>query len=434
MNTSPHAQKTFMAFVLLPIMAACTAVAPPASPAVTVTSPPPTATPLPTLTPPQIAPVGTPVRFTPPPPSPSPQRLWAETLPDPNTAQWVPVVQDLNQPTAVVSVPGLPHALLLLERQGIAWFWLEGERHEFLDLRDRVGARATEQGLLGAAFHPQFPQKPWIFVNYTDKKGDTVVARFTVDVTSWTADPNSEFRLLHVDQPYGNHNGGHLLFGPDGYLYIGLGDGGAAGDPHDFAQNPQTLLGKMLRIDVDHGEPYAFPPDNPFVQGGGLPEIWALGLRNPWRYDFDPLTGDLYIADVGQNKWEEINVLRAPWPVGANFGWAFYEGNHPFKGRPPAEVPFVFPVAEYGHDQGCSVTGGVVYRGHALGAAWQGVYLYGDFCSGLIWGLLYQGGTHWVHGLLYRTDFTISTFGRDAQGEVYVADYATGTIYRLTPR
>lgn len=391
---------------------------------------PATATPSPEAT-------SSPAPATPTAAAPS-QDLWG--LPDPNTARWVRVAEGFRQPTAIVAAPGYPGRLFILERQGVAWTLWQGERQVFLDLRDRVGSEATEQGLLGMAFHPDFPETPWVFVNYTDKQGDTVVARFPVDVQTWTADPGQERVLLQVDQPYGNHNGGHLLFGPDGYLYIGLGDGGAAGDPQDNAQNPQTLLGKMLRIDVN-AEPYGIPPDNAFPQGGGRPEIWAMGLRNPWRYDFDPLTGDLYIADVGQDAWEEVNFWPAGAGAGANFGWDYYEASFPFEDTPPPGMTFIFPVAEYPiRELGCAVTGGVVYRGRALGPEWQGVYLYGDFCSGRIWGLRRQPDGTWANGLLYETPFNISTFGRDAAGfgpdvggEVYLAHYTAGEIYRLEP-
>ncbi len=375
--------------------------------------------------------------WTPSPETPMASGSWG--LPDPKTAHWVRVAEGFRQPTAIVAAPGYPGRLFILERRGVAWTLWQGERQIFLDLQDRVGSQATEQGLLGMAFHPDFPETPWVFVNYTDRQGDTVVARFPVDVATWKADPGQEQVLLRVDQPYGNHNGGHLLFGPDGYLYIGLGDGGAAGDPQDNAQNPQTLLGKMLRIDVNV-EPYGIPPDNAFPQGGGRPEIWAMGLRNPWRYDFDPLTGDLYIADVGQDKWEEVHFWPADGGAGANFGWDYYEGSHPYEDTPPPGLTLIFPVVEYGHDQGCSITGGVVYRGRALGPEWQGVYLYGDFCSGRIWGLRRQPDDSWANGLLYETSFNISTFGRDAAGfgsevggEVYLAHYTTGEIYRLEP-
>ena len=421
------------------LLAACQSAAgvTPTEPLPSPTPTTPTVTPLPRET---LLPSATPSpepTVTPSPEAPMTPEPWG--LPDPKTAHWVRVAKGFRQPTAIVAAPGYPGRLFILERRGVAWTLWQGERQIFLDLQDRVGSRATEQGLLGMAFHPDFPETPWVFVNYTDRQGDTVVARFPVDVDTWTADPGQEQVLLRVDQPYGNHNGGHLLFGPDGYLYIGLGDGGAAGDPQDNAQNPQTLLGKMLRIDVNT-EPYGIPPDNAFPQGGGRPEIWAMGLRNPWRYDFDPLTGDLYIADVGQDKREEVHFWPADGGAGANFGWDYYEGSQPYEDTPPPGLTLIFPVAEYGHDQGCSITGGVVYRGRTLGPEWQGVYLYGDFCSGRIWGLRRQPDGSWANGLLYETPFNISTFGRDAAGfgpevggEVYLAHYTAGEIYRLEP-
>lgn len=447
-------------FALLALLTACRPAPPISEPGGAATSPaatqaPNTATPSPSPALPVISPTplqeqaGPEARPTgadtvPPPPTPTlppptpPLLQWG--LPDPATAQWVAVAQGFQQPTAITAAPNFPGRLFVLERQGVAWTLSpEGQRQIFLDLRDRVGSAQTEQGLLGIAFHPRFPEVPWVFLNYTDKNGDTVVSKFPVNVQTWTADPNRERVILQVEQPYGNHNGGHLLFGPDGYLYIGLGDGGAAGDPMDLAQNPQSLLGKMLRLDIDQ-EPYAIPPDNAFPEGGGRPEIWALGLRNPWRYDFDPYTGDLYIADVGQDAWEEVNFWPADGGPGANYGWDYYEGSHPYEDEPPPGVTFIFPVAEYPTRSGCAITGGVVYRGQALDPTWQGVYLFGDFCNGNIWGLRQQPDGSWVYEVLYDTPFLISTFGRDvagfgldAQGEVYLADYATGTIYRLEP-
>jgi glucose/arabinose dehydrogenase len=198
-------------------------------------------------------------------------------------------------------------------------------------------------------------------------------------------------------------------------------------------QNLQTLLSKMLRIDVDHGDKYAIPPDNPFVGGGGLPEIWAYGLRNPWRFSFDPLTGNLYIADVGQDAWEEIDFVPAGTSGSMNFGWSYYEGNHPYKNQPPANTNFTFPVAEYSHTEGCSVTGGNVYRGAAL-PEWQGVYFYGDYCSGNIWGLIHTGENAQQAKILFTTGAKISTFGVDEAGEIYLADYGSGTLQRLARR
>jgi glucose/arabinose dehydrogenase len=263
-----------------------------------------------------------------------------------------------------------------------------------------------------------------------------VIARFRVSADPGLADPTSETILIREDDPFPNHNGGALAFGPDGYLYAGLGDGGGANDVLGNAQNTSTLLGTILRLDIDGGEPYAIPADNPFVQGGGRPEIWAYGLRNPWRLSFDTATGDLYIGDVGQGSWEEIDFLQTGSPGGINFGWNYREGAHGFAGIPPVGAKLVDPIAEYGHDAGdCSVTGGYVYRGRM--PEWTGIYLYGDYCSGRIWGLLGQNaagaGALREARLLFETGARITTFGQDPGGEVYLADRAGG-IYRLEPQ
>ncbi|HJW89549.1 MAG TPA: PQQ-dependent sugar dehydrogenase [Anaerolineales bacterium] len=287
-----------------------------------------------------------------------------------------------------------------------------------------------ERGLLGLAFHPRYAENGLFYVNYTDLNGNTVIARFQVLADPQRADPGSEMRLLGVDQPFPNHNGGGLAFGSDGYLYLGLGDGGSGGDPLDNGQNTQTLLGKLLRIRVDGGEPYALPPDNPFINGGGAPEIWAYGLRNPWRFSFDRLTGDLYIADVGQGMWEEVNYLPAGSPGGTNFGWDYREGAHPFTdASPPSRVELIDPVVEYDHSQGCSITGGYVYRGDRL-PEWRGVYLYGDYCTGLVWGLLLGPDGGWQNALLFETLARISSFGEDQSGELYLVD-RSGAIKQL---
>jgi glucose/arabinose dehydrogenase len=296
----------------------------------------------------------------------------------------------------------------------------------FLDVSSLISRSGNEQGLLGLAFHPDYAQNGWFFINYTDTAGDTVVARYSVSSDPNVADPASAVTVLAVDQPYSNHNGGHLVFGPDGHLYIGLGDGGSGGDPQNRAQNPQTLLGKMLRINVDQ-LPYTIPPDNPFVDGGALPEIWALGLRNPWRYSFDRATGDLYIADVGQNAWEEVNFQPASSMGGENYGWNVYEGNESFRGG--ALPGAIMPVAVYGRDKGCSVSGGYVYRG-PLAPGLEGVYLYGDFCSGIIWTMQRDGSGNWVSNQFMDTSHRISSFGEDEQGNVYVVDHA-GRVLRL---
>jgi glucose/arabinose dehydrogenase len=294
----------------------------------------------------------------------------------------------------------------------------------FLDLRDRVGISANEQGLLGLALHPDYASNGRFFVNYTDLDGDTVISRFQVSAEPNRADPSSETAILQIDQPFPNHNGGGLAFGPDGYLYIGMGDGGSGGDPRGNAQSLDTLLGKMLRINVDGAEPYTTPPDNPFPS---RPEIWAYGLRNPWRFSFDPLTHDLYIADVGQNVWEEVNFQPAGALGGANYGWNILEGTHEYEGG--ATEGLTPPVAEYSHDGNCSVTGGVVVRDPALPEL-MGVYLYGDYCSGLIWGLVRDSGGAWQSALLFQTGLNVSTFGQGVAGEVYLADHE-GALYRL---
>lgn len=307
----------------------------------------------------------------------------------------------------------------------------------FLDITSQVGSGASEQGLLSMAFSPNDPTE--FYVYYTDKNGDTVVSRFYISQDN-RADPASEEILLQVDQPYGNHNGGQLAFGPDGFLYIGLGDGGSANDPHKNGQNLNTLLGKLLRIDVVGQETYTIPDDNPFVGvENARPEIWAYGLRNPWRFAFDAATGDLYIADVGQNLYEEINVQPAASEGGENYGWNFYEGNHEFEAADQVDKEqLTFPVAEYEHvievevwNSVCSVTGGYVYRGQKHPDL-QGKYLYGDWCAGTIWTLENQNG-EWVSEKFMDTDFHISSFGLDSDGELYLLSFGS-EVWRLDAR
>jgi len=228
-----------------------------------------------------------------------------------------------------------------------------------------------------------------------------------------------------VDQPFLNHNGGQIAFGPDGLLYVGLGDGGSGGDPLGHAQDTSTLLGSILRIDVDRGTPYAVPPDNPFAAGGGRPEIFAWGLRNPWRWSFDRETGELWCGDVGQNRWEEVDRIRR----GGNYGWNVREGAHCFASAECDSAGLIEPVAEYSHDEGCSITGGYVYRGATLPQI-SGAYVYGDFCSGRIWGLFSAGGGALAPRLLAESGLQISSFAEDHDGELYVVDYGGG-IHRL---
>jgi glucose/arabinose dehydrogenase len=360
-------------------------------------------------------------------PTETPLPYSVKQLPDPTGFAWVQVAQGLRRPLDLQQAGD--ERLFVVEQRGIIRVLAEGNLLEqpFLDIRARVNDGGNEQGLLGLAFHPRYAENGWFYVNYTDAKGDTVVARFHANPLENVAEADSEEILLRIEQPYANHNGGGLAFGPDGYLYVGTGDGGSAGDPQGNAQRLDTRLGKLLRIDVDGAAPYAVPADNPFAAGGGLPEIWAYGLRNPWRFSFDRLNGDLYIGDVGQARWEEIDVLPAGAPGGANFGWNIREGLHAYAGQ--STEGFVEPVAEYDHGEGCSVTGGVVVRSPSL-AEWQGVYLYGDYCTGTIWGLVRRPSGAWQSAALFDTDFSITAFGQDVHGEVYVVDQAGG-VYRL---
>jgi len=364
----------------------------------------------------------------------------AAVLPDPALYQWEKVYSGLNRPVFLTGAGDDSGRLFIVTQTGIIYVAKDGVilDQPFLDLSARVsGPRSSgeysERGLLGLAFHPRFSENGYFYVNYTDLDGNTVIARYSAPPAADQADPQSEVRLLQVEQPYPNHNGGMLAFGPEGYLYIGLGDGGSAGDPQGNGQSLQTLLGKILRINVDQGDPYAIPADNPFASGGGKPEIWSLGLRNPWRFSFDSLTGDLYIGDVGQNQWEEVDFLEAGSPGGANFGWSYREGSHPYHGEPAGGLRLTEPVAEYDHSLGCSITGGEVYRGMNL-PEWQGVYLYGDYCNGNIWGLLHTPDGTWQNQLLFSTGYSISSFGVDESGEVYLLDLQQGVIYHLVKR
>ena len=297
---------------------------------------------------------------------------------------------------------------------------------EFLDITDRVSSRRSEEGLLGLALDPSNEQYLYVYYSAASPRR-SVVSRFTI-ASAW-AEPDSELVILEVEQPYANHNGGQLAFGPDGYLYIGLGDGGAAGDPLGSGQDTSTLLGAILRIDVSQSareRPYAIPPDNPFASGSGRGEIWAYGLRNPWRFSFDRETGELWAGDVGQNRWEEIDLIQR----GGNYGWNRLEGNHCFGARDCDPTGTIPPVWEYSLDgEPCSVIGGYVYRGSAI--PWlRGAYVYGDFCSGDMFGLRYADGMVVEHTQLADTDMRIMSFAEDNYGELYLLTQKSG-IYRL---
>jgi glucose/arabinose dehydrogenase len=305
----------------------------------------------------------------------------------------------------------------------------------FLDISALIGDSSNEKGLLGLAFHPRYSENGFFYVNYTDTSGDTVIARYSVSATNPNrADPASARIILRIDQPFANHNGGQLVFGPDRYLYIGMGDGGSGGDPGNRAQNPGDLLGKMLRIDVDSGNPYAVPASNPFVGRPGVRgEIWALGLRNPWRFSFDRATGDLYIADVGQGEREEINFTPATSIGGENYGWRRMEGSRCFNPSTNCNNgSLVLPIIEYDHSVGCSVTGGYVYRG-TQNPRLKGLYVYGDYCTGMIWGASRNAAGTWTSRVLIDTSHQISTFGEDLAGELYVARHhpTGGAIFRI---
>jgi glucose/arabinose dehydrogenase len=341
-------------------------------------------------------------------------------FPDPDQYEWQLIARGLDRPLDIQSAPDHSGRLFIVEKPGMIRMY-EGDallENPFLNIVSRVNDLDREQGLLGLAFHPAYQQNGYFYVNYIDSGGDTVISRFHAEGNA--ADPGSETILLKIQQPYTNHNGGALTFGPDGHLYLGLGDGGGSGDPFGNAQNTNNLLGKILRIDVDHGDPYTIPSGNPFGN-----EVWAYGLRNPWRISFDRMSGDLWIGDVGEANWEEINYLPAGSDGGVNFGWSIMEGNHGYDGTP--QLGLRRPVVEYDHEVGCSVTGGYVYRGSM--PEWYGIYLYGDYCSGSIWGTIISNANA-TSELLFQSGQNITSFGQDQAGELYLAS-DSGQVYKL---
>ena len=347
------------------------------------------------------------------------------------------VVGGLDDPVDLQAAPGDRSRVFVVEQDGrirvLRGTTLVGA--PFLDIVSRVGS-GGERGLLGLAFHPRYSENGRFYVNYTDRQGDTHVSEFRASPpASDTADPGSERELLFVRQPFSNHNGGGLAFGNDGMLYVALGDGGSGGDPQGNGQNLGTRLGKLLRIDVNAGSPFGVPADNPFVgRAGALPEIWAYGLRNPWRFGIDRATGDVIIGDVGQGAVEEIDLASRQ--GGDNFGWNVMEGSRCF--RPSSGCPtqgLTLPIVEYGHGEGCSVTGGVVYRGCRL-PGYHGTYFYGDYCTAFIRSFRLDGGRpvdqrDWT-APLGRGVGQVSAFGTDADGEVYIVDH-DGEVYRIEP-
>src|SRR5215210_6991098 len=342
------------------------------------------------------------------------------------------VADGFDQPVQVVDPSDGSRRLFVVEQPGRIRIVRDGQvvPEPFLDITEFVGC-CGERGLLSLAFHPDYANNGDLFVDYTDANGDTVVARYQVSAADPNrADPASAQVILSVDQPAANHNGGLLLFGPkDGYLYIGLGDGGGGNGQN--GQLLSTLLGKILRIDVDgpsSDHRYGIPPDNPFVdQPGARPEIWAYGVRNPWRFSFDRVTGDLWIGDVGSATYEEVNYQPGASPGGENYGWDVMEGTS-CRAEDGCDE-FVAPVSGVDRDEGCVVTGGYVYRGSAMPDL-HGVYLFADFCSGRVWGLVPDASNAWIRLGPVETGLRISSFGEDATGELYVVDIQ-GAIYRL---
>jgi glucose/arabinose dehydrogenase len=329
------------------------------------------------------------------------------------------------------TAPAGASRLYVVERAGRVIMGSGTTWSTFLDIRSRVGSNGSEQGLLSIAFHPKYSKNHRVFADYTDRNGDTHVVEFKVSATTGKAHAGSERLLLKIKQPYQNHNGGLLKFGPDNNLYIGMGDGGSSGDPQNRAQNRKSLLGKILRINVDGAKPYTVPKSNPWSNGsGGRKEIWLYGVRNPWRFAFDSPSGLMYIGDVGQNEWEEIDVFKRSTGAGRNLGWDKWEGTHIFE-RKTMRGTHTKPVLQYSHGAGCSVTGGEVYRGARVDAL-KGWYLYADFCQNWIKAFRYSSGK-----IVQKAKFggveQISSFGTGGNRDVYVVSLSGG-VYRIAKR
>jgi len=352
---------------------------------------------------------------------------------------WTIVADGFDNPVGLTYAPDESGRLFVWEQTGSIWV-IETDGNipfdPFLDVSGVLPQTVfrggySEQGLLGVAFHPDYAQNGRFFIHYTDENGDHVIARYQVSADDPNrADDASAVTILTIEHPFDNHNGGQLAFGHEGYLYIGVGDGGDQGDPYNNAQTPSALLGKILRIDVD-AELYVAPPDNPFALNAEFaPEVWAMGFRNPWRFSFDRMMGDLYIADVGEWQWEEVNFQPADSVGGENYGWSAFESQL-VRDESVDSANYVFPIAEYPHAEGCAVSGGYVYRGQALLEA-DGVYFFGDYCNGAIWNAWRDDAGVWTSGIFMQTGRQIASFGEDQNGELYLVDYK-GEIARLEP-
>jgi glucose/arabinose dehydrogenase len=350
-------------------------------------------------------------------------------------------VNGLDQPVDLQAAPGDTNRLFIVEKTGTIRVFAGDSLvpRVFLDISSRV-SNGSEQGLLGLAFHPQFQTNRRFYVDYTDRTGDTHVVEFLAAATLDTASA-TEREILFVSQPASNHNGGQVAFGPDGYLYIALGDGGGGGDTYHNGQNLGSLLAKLLRVNVDAGSPYSIPPDNPFVsQPGAKGETWDYGLRNPWRFSFDRLNGDLYIGDVGQNAYEEVDY-ELHHTGGKNYGWPIMEGLHCYPSSANCDkTGLTLPVTEYGHQDGCSITGGYVYRGTEIPEL-DGTYFYGDYCTGIIRSFTIANGQavnakDWSSSLMTQAGGRmagLSSFGQDGRGEIYLV-LLTGEVYQIVRR
>jgi len=344
----------------------------------------------------------------------------------------VPVVTGLTSPL-YLTTPAGDSRLFVVEQAGRIRVVKNGQllTTPYLDIRSKLTS-GGERGLLGLAFHPNFATNGFFYVNYTDLNGNTEIERYHATPAADVADANSASHVLGFTQPFANHNGGMLAFGPDNMLWIGTGDGGSGGDPQGNGQKLTTLLGKILRIDVDGGSPYAIPSSNPFVgQAGNRGEIWAYGLRNPWRFSFDRTAGMLYIGDVGQGAWEEVDVVPATL-AGVNYGWVIMEGKHCYNAATCNQNGLDLPVLEYGHSEGCSITGGYVYRGNAIPAI-RGHYFYSDYCTSFLKSFrLANGAATEAHTWTIGSIGGVLSFGEDSAGELYVLS-DDGTVYRISP-